>query len=125
MLIPPPNPVIRRDLAVTWRIIASPEQGNGRSPTERPAPELESCGRQKMTKKKQTGFDFEQALEDLEALVSSMEEGELSLEDSLQAFEKGIKLTRECQTALKRAEQKVQVLINENGDTEDLEVESD
>ncbi|HIN91109.1 MAG TPA: exodeoxyribonuclease VII small subunit, partial [Porticoccaceae bacterium] len=46
-----------------------------------------------MTKKKQTGFDFEQALEDLEALVSSMEEGELSLEDSLQAFEKGIKLT--------------------------------
>lgn len=78
-----------------------------------------------MTKKKQTGFDFEQALEDLEALVSSMEEGELSLEDSLQAFEKGIKLTRECQAALKRAEQKVQVLINENGDTEDLEVESD
>ena len=78
-----------------------------------------------MTKKKQTGFDFEQALEDLEALVSSMEEGELSLEDSLQAFEKGIKLTRECQAALKQAEQKVQVLINENGDTEDIEVESD
>ena len=78
-----------------------------------------------MTKKQQTGFDFEQALEDLEALVSSMEEGELSLEDSLQAFEKGIKLTRECQAALKQAEQKVQVLINENGDTEDLEVESD
>ena len=78
-----------------------------------------------MTKKKQTGFDFEQALEDLEALVSSMEEGELSLEDSLQAFEIGIKLTRECQAALKQAEQKVQVLINENGDTEDLEVESD
>ena len=78
-----------------------------------------------MTKKKQTGFDFEQALEDLEALVSSMEEGELSLEDSLQAFEKGIKLTRKCQAALKQAEQKVQVLINENGDTEDLEVESD
>ncbi|MCH2356742.1 MAG: exodeoxyribonuclease VII small subunit [Pseudomonadales bacterium] len=78
-----------------------------------------------MTKKQQTRFDFEQALEDLEALVSSMEDGELSLEDSLQAFEKGIKLTRKCQAALKQAEQKVQVLINENGDTEDLEVESD
>ena len=78
-----------------------------------------------MTKKKQTGFDFEQALEDLEALVSSMEAGELSLEDSLQAFEKGIKLTRKCQAALKRAEQKVQVLINEDGDTEELEVEYD
>ena len=78
-----------------------------------------------MPKKQQTRVDFEQALEDLEALVSSMEDGELSLEDSLQAFEKGIKLTRKCQAALKQAEQKVQVLINENGDTEDLEVESD
>ena len=75
-----------------------------------------------MTTKKQAKFDFEAALEELEALVSSMEEGELSLEESLQAFEKGIKLTRECQSALKNAEQKVQVLLNENGDTEDLEL---
>lgn len=76
-----------------------------------------------MTKKKQAAFDFEKALEELEKLVSSMEDGELSLEDSLQAFEKGIKLTRECQTALKKAEQKVQVLINQDGDTEELEFE--
>ncbi len=76
-----------------------------------------------MTKKKQANFDFEKALEDLEELVSAMEEGELSLEESLQAFEKGIKLTRECQTALKNAEQKVQVLLNENGDTEELNLE--
>ncbi|HAJ76583.1 MAG TPA: exodeoxyribonuclease VII small subunit [Gammaproteobacteria bacterium] len=78
-----------------------------------------------MTKKKAGGFEFEQALEDLEELVSAMEQGDLSLEDSLQAFEKGIKLTRECQTALKNAEQKVQVLINENGKTEELEFEAD
>jgi exodeoxyribonuclease VII small subunit len=52
-----------------------------------------------------------------------MEEGEFSLEESLQAFEKGIKLTRECQTALKNAEQKVQILLNENGDTEELDLE--
>ena len=78
-----------------------------------------------MTKKKAGGFEFEQALEDLEELVSAMEQGELSLEDSLQAFEKGIKLTRECQAALKNAEQKVQVLINENGETEELEFEAD
>ena len=78
-----------------------------------------------MTKKKQASFDFETALEKLEELVSSMEEGDLSLEDSLQAFEKGIKLTRECQTALKRAEQKVQMLISENGDTKDLEFKGD
>jgi len=76
-----------------------------------------------MTKKKQTKFDFEVALEELEELVSSMEDGELSLEESLQAFEKGIKLTRECQTALKNAEQKVQVLLNENGDTTELDLD--
>ena len=78
-----------------------------------------------MTKKKETGFNFEAALEQLEELVTAMEAGELSLEESLQAFEKGIKLTRECQTALKNAEQKVQVLINENGDTEELEFEDE
>ena len=76
-----------------------------------------------MAKKKTTGFDFENALEQLEALVTAMEAGELSLEESLRAFEKGIKLTRECQTALKQAEQKVQVLINENGDTEPLDID--
>ncbi len=75
-----------------------------------------------MASKKQSSFNFEEALEELEDLVSSMEEGDLSLEESLKAFEKGIKLTRECQTALKKAEQKVQVLLNENGDTEDLEL---
>ena len=77
-----------------------------------------------MAKKKTAGFDFENALEELEALVTAMEDGELSLEESLQAFEKGIKLTRECQSALKQAEQKVQVLINENGDTEALDIDA-
>ncbi len=75
-----------------------------------------------MTKKKSASFNFENALEELEELVSAMEEGELSLEESLTAFEKGIKLTRECQAALKQAEQKVQVLMNESGATEDLDL---
>ena len=61
--------------------------------------------------KKTTSFDFEAALENLEELVEAMEEGELSLEESLQAFEKGVKLTRECQTALDKAEQKVHLLV--------------
>lgn len=72
-------------------------------------------------KKPADSFDFENALEELENLVTAMEEGDLSLEESLQAFEKGIKLTRECQTALKQAEQKVQVLLDEDGNTEDLD----
>ncbi|MCH2346695.1 MAG: exodeoxyribonuclease VII small subunit [Pseudomonadales bacterium] len=78
-----------------------------------------------MANKKTDSFNFEQALENLEELVTAMEEGELSLEESLQAFEKGIKLTRECQSALKKAEQKVQVLINEDGDTEEFETKED
>ena len=78
-----------------------------------------------MTKKDNKEFNFEKALENLEELVSSMENGELSLEDSLKAFERGIKLNRECQTALKDAEQKVQVLINEEGDMEDMESEGE
>lgn len=59
--------------------------------------------------------DFEQALDQLEELVEDMEGGDLSLEDSLKAFEQGIKLTRDCQQALTQAEQKVQLLIEENG----------
>jgi len=61
--------------------------------------------------RKATPFNFEDALESLEELVEAMEEGELSLEESLKAFEKGIKLTRECQSALEKAEQKVQLLV--------------
>jgi exodeoxyribonuclease VII small subunit len=79
-----------------------------------------------VTKKSQQAaqqFDFEAALDSLEALVNAMEEGELSLEESLQAFEKGIRLTRECQQALQQAEQKVQRLIDENGTTEPIEFE--
>ena len=56
-------------------------------------------------------FQFEEALERLETLVESMESGELSLEDSLKAFEEGVKLTRDCQKALDQAEQSVQVLL--------------
>ena len=74
-------------------------------------------------KENQTDFNFEKALENLEEIVSSMENGGLTLEDSLKAFEKGIKLTRECQGALRDAEQKVRVLLNESGDTAELKAE--
>ena len=78
-----------------------------------------------MAAKQQSEFNFEKALQELERLVSSMEEGELSLEDSMKAFEKGIKLTRECQTALQKAEQKVQILLNESGETQAFDVEDE
>ena len=72
-------------------------------------------------------YPFEQSLEKLEQLVERMEEGDLSLEESLKTFEEGIKLTRECQQALAAAEQRVKLLIAENGQltTTDFEPEDD
>jgi exodeoxyribonuclease VII small subunit len=60
--------------------------------------------------KKETKIDFEASLKELEALVEKMEQGELSLEQSLKDFERGVALTRACQQALRDAEQKVQIL---------------
>ncbi len=57
--------------------------------------------------------DFEKSLNELEGLVRDLEQGELSLEESLSAFERGVKLTRECQQALKSAEQRVEQLIQQ------------
>jgi exodeoxyribonuclease VII small subunit len=65
---------------------------------------------------------FEAALAELESLVEKMETGDLSLEESLAAFERGVKLTRHCQSALERAELKVKVLTD-SGALEDLDVE--
>ena len=59
---------------------------------------------------------FEENLAALEQLVNQLESGQLSLDDSMAAFEKGIKLTHQCQQALATAEQKVQVLIEKNGE---------
>lgn len=63
--------------------------------------------------------EFEKSLDELEALVKSLEQGELSLEQSLGAFERGVTLTRACQQALKTAEQRVDQLIQrEDGSLE-------
>lgn len=69
--------------------------------------------------------DFEQSLKELEAIVHQLEEGDLSLEASLKAFEQGVTLTRECQQALNEAEQRVQLLLEKDGavTTEPLDVE--
>lgn len=59
---------------------------------------------------------FEDKLEKLETLITQLESGELSLDASLKQFEAGVKLARDCQTALKNAEQKVSVLLSEEGE---------
>lgn len=60
-------------------------------------------------------LDFETAMRDLEALVEQLEHGDLPLEESLAAFERGVMLTRTCQAALKEAEQKVEILLKRAG----------
>lgn len=67
-----------------------------------------------MTRKKTTSV-FEDSMQELEKLVEQMEQGDISLEESLKAFERGIKLTRACQQSLQEAEQKVQILLEKNG----------
>ncbi len=60
-------------------------------------------------------INFEKSLTELDTLVEKMEQGESSLEESLKDFEQGIALTRQCQAALKEAEQKVEILLEKNG----------
>ncbi len=69
-------------------------------------------------KGKRDAVDFEKSLRELEALVARMEGGDLSLEQSLKDFERGITLTRLCQRALADAEQKVKVLVDRGGEAE-------
>ncbi len=64
---------------------------------------------------KKKAADFEQSLNALETLVNKMEQGDLTLEESLQAFATGIQLTRECQTRLAEAEQQVTLLQEQQG----------
>jgi len=71
-----------------------------------------------MAKKIPEQPDFEASLKELETLVETMEKGDLSLEDSLGHFERGVQLSRTCQQALKEAEQKVDILMKKSGQDE-------
>lgn len=64
-------------------------------------------------------IDFEKKLQDLEALVAKLETGELSLEESLKAYENGIALTRECQGILEKAQLRIEMASIENKASED------
>jgi len=72
----------------------------------------------KKTSKKTAPDDFETAMAELESLVERMEQGETKLEDALQDFERGIALTRACRQSLSDAEQKIQILLEQNEQAE-------
>ena len=65
--------------------------------------------------KKKTEESFEDSMKQLEKIVQQMEQGDLSLEESMQQFELGIALSKRCQTTLNEAEQKIKVLLEQHG----------
>jgi len=78
-----------------------------------------ATGNARMSARK--SIDLEKALSDLEEIVDELESGELPLEKAMKKFEDGIKLTRNCQAALKEAEQKVEILLKSAGGGDELE----
>lgn len=67
---------------------------------------------------------LEDAMQQLETLVIRMESGELSLDESLKAFEQGVELSKQCQQALQQAEQRVKVLLSKTTDAEPVDFDS-
>lgn len=64
-----------------------------------------------MAKKKVENLSFEESLDELESIVQHLEQGELSLEESMTLFERGLNLSQAGQTKLKDAEQKIKILL--------------
>jgi exodeoxyribonuclease VII small subunit len=69
-----------------------------------------------MPKKQDNEANFEETIKQLEAIVTQLENGDLPLDEALNEFEKGIKLARSGQKHLNEAEQRIQILLSENGD---------
>jgi len=67
-----------------------------------------------MNNGQEQGRTFEASLEALEQIVRQLEDGDLSLEKSLELFEQGIRLSRECQQRLDQAERRIEILLRDN-----------
>ncbi|MDN4502612.1 exodeoxyribonuclease VII small subunit [Alteromonadaceae bacterium BrNp21-10] len=77
------------------------------------------------TRKKIENLSFEESLQELEGIVSQMEAGDLELDQALQQFERGILLARNSQTKLSQAEQKVKILMQQQGQAQLLDFDQD
>ena len=71
-----------------------------------------------MSAKKSQTVDFEQSLVELETLVERLEHGDLPLEEALRQFERGMELARSCETALVKAEQRVEILLQKSAEAD-------
>lgn len=77
-----------------------------------------------MAKKKLENLSFEESLNELDTIVQSLEQGDLSLEESMALFERGLNLSQLSQVKLQAAEQKVQILLDKNGTVQLAEFDS-
>jgi exodeoxyribonuclease VII small subunit len=78
-----------------------------------------------MTSKTKSLAQLEKSLTALEALVEKLENGDLPLEKALAEFERGVKLTRQCQAALQEAEQRIEILLKQNETAEPVPFDSE
>ena len=78
-----------------------------------------------MTDRKTNLPDFEKSLEELESLVEQLESGELSLDDSLKQFKRGVELTRHCQGVLEKAQQTVEKLVDNDDESSAVPLDED
>ena len=67
---------------------------------------------------------FEEAMKNLEAIVTELEKGELNLDDSVKKFEEGIKISKECNEMLEKAEKKISILLEKDGNIEEEDFEA-
>jgi exodeoxyribonuclease VII small subunit len=75
---------------------------------------------ERIVPRKPREFDYEGAIRELEQIVERMEKGDMRLEDALHSFERGVQLARGCQKALGEAEQKVRILMEQEGENGSL-----
>lgn len=68
---------------------------------------------------------FEEKMEDLEKIVSDLENGDLNLDDSVSKFEQGMKISKECNKMLETAEKKITILLNQDGDVKEEKFETE
>jgi len=78
-----------------------------------------------MTDRKTDLPDFEKSLEELESLVEQLESGELSLDESLKQFKRGVELTRHCQDVLEKAQQTVEKLVDNEDESSAVPMDED
>ena len=81
------------------------------------------ASRAKSSEAEASALSFESALEQLETTVARLEEGEMPLEEALELFESGVKLSRQCSSTLEDAEKRIEVLVADRDSDDDWEIE--